>query len=168
MKRTQGMINRPGPESLPPSHANGQPVKRKLRSRARTEFYSLWHEERYRSGDLNAIVEFAWKFPRTAKSARWFRAAISCLVSIVIRDRKGKGRSLRRIAALLNRMRIPARRGNRWFASSVRAHECRMLHKLVNPTDAGRILCAIYRRRRQDLSCSEAVARGDARRVVGG
>jgi hypothetical protein len=139
--------------------SHGGSMKRRLHATARIDLYSRWHEVRYRSGDVTALVEFAWKFPATANSARWFRTAVARLITIIILEEKKKRCSLRKIAATLNRMRIPAPRGGKWFASSVRAHRPSSDIRLA-PRDAGRILCAIYGPKRQDLSWWELVARG--------
>jgi hypothetical protein len=132
-------------------------VGRRLRSESRVEFYSRWYQARYKSGDLNGLIEFAWKFPQIAKSARWYRDAVGDLISILVADRKRRRESLRKIASLLNRMRIPARRADKWYASAVRLYARRSPNKSAGTLRTFRILRAIYGPRRQNLSWVESV-----------
>lgn len=135
---------------------------RRLRSESRIEFYFRWYGARYKSGDLNALIEFAWKFPHTAKSARWFRDAVGDLISILVADRRRRRESLRKIASLLNRMSVPAHRAEKWYASAVRLYTLRSPSKSPGALGAFRILRALYGSKRQNLSWSESVIkRGD-------
>lgn len=133
-------------------------MRRKLRSQTRVETYSRWYERRYRGkGELKAVVEFAWKFQQIAMSARWFQEAVADLISVLVIDRKRRGKSLRHIASLLNRMRIPTRRSGRWYASTVTLYTRPRPTRLIRASDAFRTLCAIYGSKRQDLSWFQRV-----------
>ena len=139
-------------------------MKRRLHTESRLEVYCRWYERRYKTGcDPSAIVEFAWKFPQTAKSAHWFRDAVAELISVIVIGRRTKGKSFRHIAALLNRMHIPPPRADRWYASSVRLHTQRPPNRKLSALKAFRLLCTIYGPRRQDLSWVESAIRsGDS------
>jgi hypothetical protein len=136
-------------------------MKRRLHPDSRLAIYSRWYEARYNAPrrELEAVVEFAWRFPQIVRSARWFREAVADLISVIVIDRKGHGKSFRRIASLLSRMRVPPRRADRWHASAVRLYTRRRPNRPVSALNAFRILCAIYGRQRQDRSWSGLVIR---------